>query len=113
MKNSECVHDFSTRVSLIVNQARSLGKNLPNQMVVKKVLGSLPPKFDHVIAAIEELKDLANLSLVSLIDSLKAHEQQMNTRVEVVTEQMFQVMLSEKEGIKSVFEDRSHKTRRG
>ena len=42
----------------IVNQLRMNGEELSDQKVVEKVLRTLPRKFDPVIVAIEESKDL-------------------------------------------------------
>lgn len=42
--------------------------------MVEKILGSLVNKFEHVVVAIEESKDLETLSIVELMGSLKVHE---------------------------------------
>ncbi|MCI55545.1 hypothetical protein A2U01_0076796, partial [Trifolium medium] len=41
---------------------------------------SLAPKFDHLVVAIEETKDLASLSKEELQGSLESHEQRMAER---------------------------------
>ena len=45
--------------------------------MVEKILGSLANKFEHVVVAIEESKDLETLSIEELIGSLEVHEQRM------------------------------------
>ncbi|GKA53115.1 retrovirus-related pol polyprotein from transposon TNT 1-94 [Tanacetum coccineum] len=45
---------------ITVNQMRSYGEKITDEVIVAKVLKSLTPKFDHVVAAIEESKDLSN-----------------------------------------------------
>jgi gag-polypeptide of LTR copia-type/Domain of unknown function (DUF4219) len=65
MNQDESVQSFLTRVITIVNQIRSCGKNLSEKIVVMKVLRSLTIKFDHVVAAIEESKDLSTTRLMS------------------------------------------------
>ncbi|XP_078149674.1 uncharacterized protein LOC144544991 [Carex rostrata] len=63
MKTEESVQIFLSRVTTVVNQIRAYGDNLTEQTVVAKVLRSLTTKFDHVVAAIEESKDLSSLNL--------------------------------------------------
>ena len=65
MKTDESVQDFLSRVSVIVSKMRSFGEQCSDQTVVSKILRTLTPKFDHVVAAIEESKDLAIFHLMS------------------------------------------------
>ncbi|XP_028079521.1 uncharacterized protein LOC114281273 [Camellia sinensis] len=60
-------------------------------MVVAKVLRSLTPKFDHVVAAIEESKDLSVFSFDELMGSLQAHETRINRSLKKNDEKAFQV----------------------
>ncbi|XP_020243384.1 uncharacterized protein LOC109821619 [Asparagus officinalis] len=78
MKSGESVQDFLTRLSGIVNPMRSYGEEITDETVVVKVLRSLTPKFDHVVAAIEESKDLSIFSFDELMGSLQAHEARLN-----------------------------------
>ncbi|XP_022979575.1 LOW QUALITY PROTEIN: G-type lectin S-receptor-like serine/threonine-protein kinase LECRK4 [Cucurbita maxima] len=57
----------------------------------KQVLRSLTPKFDHVVAAIEEAKDLSILSVDELMGSLQAHEARINRASERNEEKALQV----------------------
>lgn len=43
--------------------------------LLKKNLISLPKNFEHIVAAIEESKDITTLSVEQLMGSLKSHEQ--------------------------------------
>ena len=48
----------------MVNQIKSCGNDLAEKVMVMKVLRSLTTNFDHVVATIEESKDLSkNLNL--------------------------------------------------
>ncbi|XP_010272329.1 PREDICTED: uncharacterized protein LOC104608133 [Nelumbo nucifera] len=91
MKSGESVQVFLSRVSAIVNQMKSYGEEVFDVTVVAKVLRSLTPKFDHVVAAIEESKDLSNFSFDELMDSLQAHEARLNRSVEKSEEKAFHV----------------------
>ena len=71
MKSNESVQEFISRALEVINQLRVYGDTISDQTVVAKVLRSLPPKFDHIVAAIEEAKDLSTLSLDELRGSFK------------------------------------------
>ena len=46
--------------------------------MVEKVLKTLPKIFDVVVVAIEEYKDLSQLSIEGLLGSLLSHESRIN-----------------------------------
>ncbi|MCI17002.1 retrovirus-related pol polyprotein from transposon TNT 1-94, partial [Trifolium medium] len=75
MEEKETVSDFFTRISKLVNEMKSCGETVSNQNKVEKILRSLSPRFDHIVVAIEESKDLASLTIEELQGSLEAHEQ--------------------------------------
>jgi hypothetical protein len=74
MTKSEDVDKFMTRVMGIVNQIRLTGEDIPDQRIVEKVRRSLPKKFEMVVTAILESKDLSNFSTDELMGSLLTHE---------------------------------------
>lgn len=57
-KENESVQVYSARVNDLVNQMRGLGDKMHEPLVVGKVLRSLGPKYNFVVAAIGEAKDL-------------------------------------------------------
>jgi len=62
---------------------------------VEKILRSLTPKFEHVVAAIEEANDISTMTIRLLFGSLRAHEQQMNdNKIEKSIEQPLQAQAS-------------------
>ena len=63
---------------IIIDQMKSYGDHVAESTIVAKVLRSLTPHFDHVVAAIEESKDLTTLFVEELSGSLQAHEIRMN-----------------------------------
>ncbi|GMI75664.1 hypothetical protein like AT3G21000 [Hibiscus trionum] len=67
--NKKSVQEFLSRVFGIVNPMRSYGDILSNEIVVSKVLRSLTSKFDHVVAKIEETKDLSTYTFDELMSS--------------------------------------------
>ena len=96
MNSTDSVQEFSVRVAGIVNQIRSLGEDLPEQKIVEKVLRSLPAHFDHIVAAIEESKDLSDYSLDELMGSLEIHEARFKRSTGSSVEQAFQSRVDEK-----------------
>ena len=58
-----------------MNQVRLLGGDFPNSRIMKKVLVSLPEKFEHKICSLEDSKDLSDMSLQELVNALQAVEQ--------------------------------------
>ncbi|XP_039138844.1 uncharacterized protein LOC120276185 [Dioscorea cayenensis subsp. rotundata] len=74
IKNTETVQNYITRVIDLGNQMKSLGDTISEAMVVGKLLRSLGPKFNHVVIAIEESKDLTKLTMEDVSGSLVAHK---------------------------------------
>ncbi|GAU17221.1 hypothetical protein TSUD_324240 [Trifolium subterraneum] len=56
MEESETVSDYFTKVIRLVNQIKNRGEVIEAKFVVSKILRSLTPRFDHVVAAIETSK---------------------------------------------------------
>jgi hypothetical protein len=63
-----------TRVMGIINQIRLTGEAIHDQLIVEKVLKILLKKFEMVVTAVLESKDLSNLSTDELMGSLLTHE---------------------------------------
>ncbi|XP_076909793.1 uncharacterized protein LOC143567213 [Bidens hawaiensis] len=87
MKDGEVVSDFLSKVMKLVNKQRAYGEDVADQKVVEKVLRSLPDRWNHVVAAIEESKDLSTLSFDQLMGSLQVHEVRLNRNVQPVEEE--------------------------
>ena len=82
MTNDKSIADFLSRAMTIVSQIRTYGEKISDETIIAKVLRSLTPKFDHVVAAIEEAKDLSILSVDELMGSLQTHESRINRALE-------------------------------
>ena len=74
MKETWDIDSFMDRVITIVNEFNVYDEEIKYQTVVEKVLIYLSTKFDVVVVAIEEAKDLASLIVDELMGSLLLHD---------------------------------------
>jgi len=70
---------------------KTYGENISNETIVSKVLRSLTKDYDHVVAVIEESKDLSTYNFDALMSSLLAYEARVSRHYEKVEENAFQV----------------------
>ncbi|XP_070014699.1 uncharacterized protein [Nicotiana sylvestris] len=97
MKESECISDYFSKVKAVVNQLRRYGEDIEDVRMVEKILLTLTPKFDFVVCAIEESKDLDSMMVEQLEGSLQAHEEKIKRRQEVPLEQHLKTQASFKD----------------
>ena len=77
MKDGKTISDYFSQLLVIVNCLKSDGESIEDVCVVEKILRFLANKFEHVVVAIEDSKDLETLSIEELMGSLEVHEQRM------------------------------------
>ncbi|KAL0310410.1 UNVERIFIED_CONTAM: hypothetical protein Scaly_2931300 [Sesamum calycinum] len=75
MKSGESIAVYFSRVMVITNKMRMFGDKSEDIIIIEKILGSLTPKFNFVVCAIEESKNIDELSLDELQSSSLVHEQ--------------------------------------
>ncbi|GMJ04997.1 hypothetical protein HRI_004168900 [Hibiscus trionum] len=99
MKGTESIDDYVNRLKAVANEMKRNGEALDEVRVMEKILRSLARKFDYVVMAIEESKDLTQMSIDELVGSLQAHEQKMKLNEESKNlEQVLQSKLHVNEG---------------
>lgn len=81
MTEDEHIFDYYSRLVLIVNKMRRNGEKMEDVHFMKKLLHSLSSKFEHVVAAIEESKNLEEIIIEELFRSLQVHEQHIQKKV--------------------------------
>lgn len=90
MKELEDAKDYYFRLIEIVNQMHAYGEKVANQRIGQKVLISLSEKYDHIVAAIEESRDLQTLTITELMGSWQVYEQRVARRSDGSLEHAFQ-----------------------
>ncbi|CAL0328322.1 unnamed protein product [Lupinus luteus] len=80
MEENESIAEYMTKILILINQMRSCGKTIKEKSIVEKVLRTPTCKYDHIVVATEESKNLEELKIEELHASLKAHELRLKGR---------------------------------
>jgi len=78
MKEFENIDSFFTQVVGLVTEITAYGETLKDGRIVQKILRSFPSRFDPIVVAIEETKDISQFSVYELHASLIFHEHVLN-----------------------------------
>ncbi|XP_022019233.1 uncharacterized protein LOC110919268 [Helianthus annuus] len=90
-KDSETIEEYVNRTTVIVNQLRLNEENITEQRIIEKILRTLTRKYESVVVAIEESKDLSAITTEELLGILQSHELRLKQYDDVPIEQAFQV----------------------
>jgi len=74
MMEDENIHDYYLNILDISNFFDSLGEKISDEKLVRKILRSLPKRFDMKVTAIEEAQDISSMKVDELIGSLQTFE---------------------------------------
>lgn len=74
MLNSKYIDGYVKRLKTVANDMRRNGEKVDDVRLIEKVSRSMTQKFDYVVTAIEEAKDLSQMTINELVGSLQAHE---------------------------------------
>ncbi|XP_019435536.1 PREDICTED: uncharacterized protein LOC109342032 [Lupinus angustifolius] len=80
MEENETIAYYFTKILTLINQMKSYGEEVKGQSIIEKILKTLTPKYDHIVVAIEESKNLEDCKIEELQSSLEAHEQRLKDR---------------------------------
>ncbi|XP_073221473.1 uncharacterized protein [Cicer arietinum] len=86
MENNENVIDYFNRVQTITNQMKANGEVMTEVMIIEKIMRALTQRYDHIVVAIEESKNLDTMKLKDLQSSLEAYELRVKERDEAHTQ---------------------------
>ncbi|XP_076886355.1 uncharacterized protein LOC143536191 [Bidens hawaiensis] len=87
MKEGESVDDFTTKLTSLASKARSLGYDLEEVDLVKRLLDSMPKSFMQIVASIEQCFDLESMLFDEAVGRLKAYEERLKSHAEKEDEQ--------------------------
>ncbi|XP_019430437.1 PREDICTED: uncharacterized protein LOC109337824, partial [Lupinus angustifolius] len=80
MEENDKIGEYFTKILAITNQMKGYGESITNLMIIEKIMRSLPQKFDFIVVAIEESKDITIMKIEELQSSLEAHEMRLIDR---------------------------------
>ncbi|XP_076907215.1 uncharacterized protein LOC143563595 [Bidens hawaiensis] len=75
MKDSDTIDNYATQITGIKSKASTLGEPFEEKRLVKKFLTSLPRRFIHIVASLEQILDLITVSFEDVVGRLKAYEE--------------------------------------
>ncbi|XP_073221560.1 uncharacterized protein [Cicer arietinum] len=79
-------NNFERISKTITNQMKANGEVMTEVMIIEKILRTLTQRYDHIVMAIEESKNLDTMKLKYLQSSLEAHELRVKERDEAHTQ---------------------------
>ncbi|KAK2359752.1 gag-protease polyprotein [Trifolium repens] len=82
MEDNETISEFNTRLRDIANSSFALGEKIPEEKLARKILRSLPKRFNMKVTAIEESQDLSTMKVDELIGSLQTFEMSFDEKPE-------------------------------
>ncbi|MCH88483.1 gag-pol polyprotein [Trifolium medium] len=82
MEQDETISEFNTRLRDIANSSFALGGKMSEEKLARKILRSLPKRFNMKVTTIEEAQDLSTIKVDELIGLLQTFEMAINYRTE-------------------------------
>jgi len=82
MMEDENIHDYHLNILDIANSFDSLGEKMSDEKLVRKIIRSLPKRFDMKVTSIEEAQDILSLKVNELIGSLQNFEININNKID-------------------------------
>jgi len=82
MLEDESIQDYRLNIIDIANSFESFGEKISDEKFVRKILRSLPKRFEMKVTAIEEAQDISSLNVDELIGSLQNFEIIVNNKTD-------------------------------
>ena len=103
MAEDETFDEFNAKLNAIVNDAFTLGDPILEHGIVKKILRSLPERFDPKVIAIEENRNLNTLKVEELVGNLQTFDANLMSNEKLKSKGF--VLKASKESIKKIDSD--------
>ena len=90
-KETKTIKSYADKLLSIAKKVCLLGKDFPDERIVQKILVIVPEKYESKISALEESKDLSNITLGELVNALQAQEHRRMMRHGVAIQGAFHI----------------------
>ncbi|GKB55114.1 uncharacterized mitochondrial protein-like protein [Tanacetum coccineum] len=77
MSDNDSIDTYAAKLSGIASKSATLGEVMSKHKLVKKFLTSLPRRFVHIVAALEQVLDLKTTGFEDVVSRLKAYEERV------------------------------------
>ena len=74
MEEEQKIVDYIYKLINVVNHMKACSETISDQQIIENIMRTLSPRFDFMVVAIQELKDVKTLKIEELQSSLEAHE---------------------------------------
>ncbi|GKA09892.1 pol polyprotein [Tanacetum coccineum] len=75
--DNDTIDAYATKLSGIASKSTTLGEVMSEHKLVKKFLTSLPRRFVHIVAALEQVLDLKTTGFEDVVGRLEAYEERV------------------------------------
>jgi len=72
MKESETIKEYSNKLLGIGSKIKLLGSDFADLRIIKKILLTVPERYEASIASLENTKDLSKITLAEVLHALQA-----------------------------------------
>ncbi|KAD5507868.1 hypothetical protein E3N88_15571 [Mikania micrantha] len=79
MKEGELVDDYATKLSGLVSMLRSLGHEVEEEEMVRRILDAMPKSFLQIVASIEQCFEWDTMFFDEVVGRLKAYEERLKS----------------------------------
>nr|GEX49393.1 uncharacterized mitochondrial protein AtMg00810-like [Tanacetum cinerariifolium] len=77
MLDNGTIDEYATKLSGIASKSATLGEVMSEHKLVKRFLTSLPRRFSHIVAALEQVLDLKTTGFEDVVGRLKAYKERV------------------------------------
>jgi len=91
MVGQELVKDYFNRIQLLLDSMKAPGEMFSYQQIIEKILRTLTPRFEYIVAIIKDSKELENIEMEEMQNHI--YQRIIEINVERVVVQALQVQI--------------------